>query len=199
MYKCFLITILFCYSYFSFGQCHDSEKVEKLKKYYSNSYLVSDSLLYRTLFFNEFPSSFKELNCYYGFGQNRRGVLVEEAKGHIFELFNNLNSINDTVYYNKIIKIAIGGKWNADAIFYFQYGLWSKVLKSPDLTVYLLNKYSDYEISNFFDFFFDGNNHPKWEVLPVQLEEISKQNKKIYSIMEKSFDNKWNTFREATY
>src|ERR1700731_2013603 len=53
--------------------------------------------IYEKQFFNEFPSTFKELNELYGYKKDTIAVLYNSAEKHIFELFNNLNTIKDTL------------------------------------------------------------------------------------------------------
>ncbi len=159
-----------------------SLKAKKLKQYY----LLSGSTIYQKKFFAEFPNTFKQLNELYGDDINTGGVaiLYEEAVNHIEELFNNLNSINDTLYYRKIVRIAKGGHWDADAINYFQHGLRNRVESKPGLTVYLLQSMNEKEVESFWYFYFDGP-HPKKRI-SESLQKIKSIDVSIYDIMLKA-------------
>lgn len=163
------------------------EKAKKLEEYYSKSYSNTDSLKYRQLFFEEFPNSFIELKSIYDYEFDKPNILVEKAYEHIFLLFNNLDNIEDSIYYNKLINVAIDGKWDADAIFCFQYGLQNRVFQNPELTFDLLYSRNDKEIKSFFYFFFDSI-HPKWNDIPKELRPMKKKSVRIYKLMEQALN-----------
>lgn len=135
-------------------------------------------------FFNEFPGTFNELNLLYGYIENKPAPLYEESELHILGLFNTLTAINDTVYYKKIISIAIGGHWDADAINFFQHGLEQRVITKPELTVSILKKLPNSQISSFWYFYFDGP-HPQKQIDPALLK-IKLIDKKVFDLMIKS-------------
>ena len=101
---------------------------------------------------------------------------------HIYELFNNLKVVNDTLYYQKIISIAVGGHWEADAENYFQEGLRNRVIKNSSLTFELLENSSDEEIKSFWYFYFDEPNPD--ENIPKEFNNMKIVSPKIYSLME---------------
>jgi hypothetical protein len=131
-------------------------------------------------FFNEFPNSFKELSDLYGYPNDKPAVLYKEYVQHI-GLFNKLSIVNKTSYYNKIIKIAIGGRWDADAIGDFQQGLNNRVENNPELTVSILKTLDDNTVKSFWYFYFDGP-HPA-ESISSQLKTIKVINNHIYQLM----------------
>lgn len=169
------------------AQTSIEEKAKRLEEYYSKSYSNSDSLKFRQLFFEEFPNSFIEFKTIYDYNYNKPSILYEVATEHIFILFNNLENIDDSIYYNKLINVAIDGKWNADAIFCFQFGLQKRVLQNPILTYDLLNSRNDKEIKSFFYFFFDSI-HPKWKSIPKELKQMKKKSLRIYKLMEQALN-----------
>jgi hypothetical protein len=136
---------------------------------------------YRQKFFDEFPGTFSRLNELYGYDNGKAAILYDDAENHIIKLFNNLDSINDTLYYNKIITIAIGGHWDADAINYFQYGLKQRVEKNPELAVFILEKNTTENVKSFWHFYFD-QPHPQKEI-PDALKKIKLINEPVYNAM----------------
>ncbi len=155
-------------------------------KHLQELYMLSTSSsskthFYRKQFFNLFPNSFKKLNDLYGYNNGIEAPLYNQVEKHILELFNNLNNINDTLYYKKIVSIAIGGHWDADAVEAFQEGLRKRVLSKPNLVVYLLNEIPDEKIKSFWYFYFDGV-HPSKQIAEPLLK-IRTNNLKIYNLM----------------
>jgi hypothetical protein len=156
-----------------------AKHLQELYKLSTNS--SSKTQIYRKQFFDLFPNSFKELNDLYGYNNGIEAPLYNQVEKHIFELFNNLNNINDTLYYRKIVSIAIGGHWDADAVNAFQEGLRKRVLGKPNLIVYMLKEIPDKEIESFWYFYFDGV-HPSNQIAEPLLR-IKTSNLKIYNLM----------------
>jgi hypothetical protein len=157
-------------------------KVEKLKKLYFLATNTSGELQkrYRKQFFEEFPNSFKELNQLYGYDDHKAAPLYDGHE-HIVGLFNNLDEIDELAYYKKIISIAIGGRWDADAVNYFQDGLRNHVLNNPALVVGILKEMDNDKIQSFWYFFFDGA-HPERQIAEP-LKKIKSMNGRIYDLM----------------
>jgi hypothetical protein len=157
-------------------------KAKRLNELYTLSTgSSSKTQIYRKQFFDLFPNSFKELNDLYGYNNGVEAPLYNQVEKHIFELFNNLNNINDTLYYKKIVSIAIGGHWDADAVNAFQEGLRKRVLSKPDLIVYLLKEIPVKKIKSFWYFYFDGV-HPSKQIAEPLLK-IKRNNLNIYNLM----------------
>jgi hypothetical protein len=155
-------------------------KAHKLKRLYAEMISDSSNSYSQLQFFDAFPNNFTELNELYGDNSNPPAILSNEAEQHIFK-FNGLDKINDTVYYKKIISIAIGGHWDADAINYFQNGLIAKVEADPTLIIYLLQSMSDKQIRGFCYFYFDGV-FPITKI-PDDLLFTKRTNPRIYKLM----------------
>ncbi|MDP9046624.1 MAG: hypothetical protein M3N14_00710 [Bacteroidota bacterium] len=162
-----------------------SEKAKKLKSLYMlsiGSIEVRD--IYQKQFFDEFPKTFRELNELYGYDWDKHkgaSILYYEAGKHIRELFNDLDNINDTLYYKKIIGIAIDGHWDADAVNFFQYGLRNRTEAKPELITFILKTMPENQIRSFWYFYFDGA-HPK-KIINEPLQKIKSFNLKIYNLM----------------
>ena len=164
-------------------------KANQLKRLYklATSSSTGVSNIYKRQFFDAFPNTFKQLDELYGDNNdinNKPSLLNNQAEDHIIHLFNELTTINDTLYYKKIISIAKNGHWDADAINFFQHGLEQKVLKKPILVVYILKNMSDDNIYGFWHFYFDQPYPDKQVVEPLQ--KIKSINNKIYDLMIKA-------------
>ncbi|MFI5139176.1 MAG: hypothetical protein ACHQIM_15240 [Sphingobacteriales bacterium] len=157
-------------------------KAKKLKQLYILATASTDTKeIYEKRFFDEFPGTFKQLNELYGYENSKAAILYYEATEHIMGLFNNLNSINDTVYYRKTIGIALGGKWDADAVNYFQAGLKDRIEKKPELAIYILESLPEKDVKSFWYFYFDEPHPPKQ--IDISLQKIKSIDSKIYTIM----------------
>ncbi len=159
-------------------------KAKRLQQYYNYSKEVSSGELFRKLFFEEFPNSFQELNAIYGYNNDTAALLYYNSMDHINTLFD-VNNINDTIFYKKIINISIGGHWDADAVEIFQDGLRKRVLLKPELVTYILEVYSKENIRKFWYFYFDGVFPPK--KMPEELKSIKHINPEIDKLMIQAF------------
>lgn len=164
-----------------------SLKAKKLKHLYLLSTASSNdaSDVYKQQFFDCFPNTFKQLDELYG--DHKSAPLNDQAEQHIVDLFNNLNNINDTLYYRKIVSIAVGGHWDADAVNFFQHGLEAKTAINPNLIVHVLKSLSNEKIQSFWYFYFDGA-HPKKQIAEP-LQRMKAIDSKIYSLMIEAQDD----------
>ena len=166
-----------------------NETVNKLTDYFSKVH-GQDSIKYQKLFFATFPDNFIDLNAVYGFNSKihdnvYHGAPLYDGYEHISFLFD-LTTIPEKEFYQKILNIAIGGHWNADAVNYFQDGLHRKVLQNPKLAFDLLKVKNDSEIKSIFFFFFHGI-HPPYENIPVELQAMKTYDSRIYKILKQGF------------
>jgi hypothetical protein len=155
-------------------------KALKLKNAYRLAVTSTNKKKYEAQFFNEFPNTFKELNELYGYENDKPAPLYHDAVKHIKELFNNIKSVNDTVYYQKIASIAKNARWDADAISYFQDGLQKRVASNSTLTLFILRNKPDKEVTSFWAFYFD------YEDSTIRKEEYASLSAKISAINKKA-------------
>lgn len=186
-----LLTFIFLtISVSSFGQTE--KQIDRLKDFYIKATTNTDSLNFQTQFFNTFPSSFKEFNNTFGYFNNEdphlayAGALYFESEKYL-NLFFRMTTVPDTAFYKKIIGIAIGGHWDADAINYFQAGLRKKVFTNPKLAFDILKNKSNKDIKSFFFFFFQ-RVHPIYKTIPDELIKMKSYDSKIYGLMEKELE-----------
>jgi len=185
-----LIALTIFLPLFAFSQnTKYNDTAKKLTDYFAKVH-GQDSAKYQKLFFTAFPDNFTDLNGVYGFNSNindtaYHGAPLYDGQEHIFFLFE-LTTIPEKDFYQKILNIAIGGHWDADAVNYFQHGLDNKVLQNPKLTIDLLKVKSDSEIKSFFFFFFHGI-HPRYENIPGELHTMKIYDSRIYKLLEQGF------------
>jgi hypothetical protein len=167
-------------------------KATKLKRLYmlSTSSSKDVSNIYKQQFFDAFPNTFQQLDELYGDhldAHHKPAPLNDQAEQHIVDLFNKLNTINDTLYYRKIISISIGGHWDGDAVNFFQEGLRNKVLKDPAIVVDILKHISNARIQSFWYFYFD-EPYPE-KKLPEPLQKVKSIDIGIYNLMIKAHND----------
>lgn len=165
------------------------DTADKLKEYFSKIH-GQDSVKYQMLFFTTFPDNFTDFNGVFGYCSNEDpskyyASPLYDGHEYIFPFFY-LKTIPERDFYQKIINIAIGGHWEADAINYFQRNLHGKILQNPKLTFDLLKSKSDTEIKSFFFFFFHGI-HPIYETIPDKLKKMKTYDSRIYKLLEQGF------------
>lgn len=113
-----------------------------------------------TLFFHFFPNTFEEFDSIFGYRENQIGPLYDKYQQYIYLFFESQNYINESVYYNKLIKIAKDGIWDADANNLFQLCIVNLVIEdstNSQISSFLetLSTFSEIDISNFWRFYFD--------------------------------------------
>lgn len=166
-------------------------KAEKLKDLYSRVITAKDAQsrqAYEIAYFNEFPENFQELVALYGFENDVPAILYDESDKHIYKLYNNLTSVNDTAYLAKSIAIAVDGKWDADGINIFQDVLTQRIILQKELTVFLLMRMQPEQVRSFWYFIFDGPHPDKQFKTNSGLKEFETIDKNIYSIMMEAYE-----------
>jgi hypothetical protein len=160
-------------------------KAAKLKRLYMLSTASNNDTRnsYNQQFFDEFPKTFEQFSELYGDDSDihhKPALLIGQAHQHIIQFFK-LKTRNTSKYYEKIVSIAIGGKWDADAVNFFQEGLRNKVLDNPVLIINVLAHMSNDKIRSFWYFYFD-EPYPE-KKLPEQLLKIKSINFRIFTLM----------------
>ncbi len=113
--------------------------------------------------FEIYPGSFESFSAIYGWDHkvNKPQPLYDVGCEHV-HLFERLE-IPDTLHFQKMIRIAINGNWDADAVTCFQMMIDRKLRQRTDLMLHLLDNLSDIELKSFWFFFFDGP-HPDRQI-----------------------------------
>lgn len=138
-----------------FAQGSKSEKISEIfDKIEGDTSCSNPNMI---LFLKEFPSSFRELNEVYGWDDknNVRRELNKVTEQHL-ELFGKMYGCFPKQWTQKSIRIALNGKWDADAVNYFQDLLQKKIGQNPNLYFFYLSKFTDKENISFWKFIIDG-------------------------------------------
>lgn len=179
--KKYIILIALCM--FSCGKSNNKEisqttnkgdilctKADKLKK----SFIDNDYLS----FFNSFPNSFYEFNSLYGYDDKKgEKPLYEDYYNHINFLFDSV-CVNKHLFNQKIINVAINGKWEADATSLFQKNIFNLVLYDTKDVLNILSEKSFEETKSFWRYLFDGP-HPSDNMNKERFEKVFFKVKKI--------------------
>lgn len=144
------------------------DKAATLKEYYEKAIYSTgeERVKYEQLFFDLFPSSFQEMQQFFGYDEakgtaplyNYNIELEREGMGSIISFFYNLSYINKEQHYNKYVDICVGGKWEADNISE-GFNIGAKLYYDTEAMISVLSKRTDKEIISVFRFVFDGP-HP---------------------------------------
>jgi hypothetical protein len=119
-------------------------------------------------FLKTFPNSFLQFNNLYGFNDTSGAkLLYNESEKHIKFFFNSV-STNESLFFDKLMNIAVEGKWEADAPSYFQFNLIQIILNQPNKIVELLKRRTLKEQNEFWFFVFDGSS----SIHDIQLKEL---------------------------
>lgn len=116
---------------------------------------------YERLFFKYFPDTFARFDSLYGYKEVSPDSAVYMPlydSSHLDTIFPNLDSIDKTIFYKKLINVSIGGHWDSDQVDVLQHDLIEKVRSHVALTEKILKTYNDDKIKSFWLFFFDMEN-----------------------------------------
>lgn len=140
---------------------------------------LTKRMIWEQMFFCAFPNSFKGMQAVFGYDvKNGAAPLYDYPKGeNIIQYFSKLESIPDSIYYDKYVRINIGGIWEADNI-REAFDFANRLLKDTENACNVLSTFSDDEIKSVFRFIFDGP-HPK-----------NDYNEKLYDNLKPKIDSK---------
>ncbi len=143
-------------------------------------------------FFCAFPNSFKGMQAVFGYDNyNGAAPLYDYPKGaNVIQFFSQLESIPDSTYYDKYVRINIGGIWEADNI-REAFDFADRLMKDTKNACKALSTFSDKEIKSVFRFIFDGP-HPKNEynekLFSNLKPEIESYNERLSRLLTESYE-----------
>jgi hypothetical protein len=123
--------------------------------------------------------------------ENGAAPLYDYPKGeNVIQYFSQLQSISDSAYYDKYVRINIDGIWEADNIREaFNFG--NRLSIDTDNACKVLSKFSDKEIKSVFRFIFDGP-HPDNEmnegIYKDLKQKIDSQNARLSQLLTESYN-----------
>ena len=143
-------------------------------------------------FFCSFPNSFKGMQSVFGYDdENGAAPLYDYPKGeNVIQYFSQLESIPDSTYYDKYIRINIDGIWEADNI-REAFGFANRLIQDTKNACKILSTFSDKEIKSVFRFIFDGP-HPRNEYNEKLYDnlkpEIDSHNERLSRLLTESYE-----------
>ena len=104
-------------------------------------------------FFCAFPNSFSGMQTVFGYdNENGAAPLYDYSKGaNVIQYFSQLESIPDSAYYDKYVRINIDGIWEADNIGE-AFGFANRLTTDTENACNILARFSDNEIKSVFSF-----------------------------------------------
>ena len=152
----------------------------------------ANRIIWEHKFFCSFPKSFKGMQAVFGYDdENGEAPLYDYPKGeNVIQYFTQLESIGDSIYYDKYVRINIDGIWEADNI-REAFGFANRLLVDTENACKILARFSDNEIKSVFRFIFDGP-HPKNEMNEGDYKDIKlkidSQNKRLSKLLTESYE-----------
>ena len=163
------------------------DRVQKLNTYYPGA--SAGDLEDKQSFFDAFPRTFDQFQLLYGFDDVEGAApLYDNAVDHIPKLFFRLgDAIPKERFLQKIVSIAIGGRWDADAVNYFQRGLRQTVMRDVTGAAAVIGTLSEEDQLAFWYFFLDGL-HPNAEI-PNELGSLESTSPAVYKHLVQAQEN----------
>lgn len=128
--------------------------IDQLKLAYSNKNAV--------LFLKTFPATFQQFVNVFGWDEqaDRPNPLYEESYSYIDYFFALIAEKNYQDYEDKVVQVSIGGKWQADAVNYFQDKALAYIKDTK--RYHLINELEYADAKSVLFFLFDGP-HPRFD------------------------------------
>jgi hypothetical protein len=152
----------------------------------------ANRIMWEQKFFCSFPNSFNEMKAVFGFNDTAGAAPLYDYPlgGNVIQYFSQLESIPDSAYYDKYVRINIDGIWEGDNI-REAFDFANRLTTDTENACKVLSKFSDKEIKSVFRFIFDGP-HPKNEyneklyrsLKPV----IDSQNERLGRLLTESYE-----------
>lgn len=121
------------------------------------AYKVDKSVVNLKAFYSAFPTSFVDLQKFYGYSEiSGAAPYYTAAKEHLNVFFKSSKAIDVKSFSKKLVAISKNGRWEADAENYFQEGLRVYFFSHSKAMIDLLNTKKRNEIISFWYFFSDG-------------------------------------------
>ncbi len=147
-------------------------------------------------FFCVFPNSFDRMQEVFGYDNDKGAApLYDYPNGeNVIQYFSQLESVPDSIYYDKYVKININGVWEADNIREaFDFG--NRLFNDTKNACKILSRFSDTEIKSVFRFIFDGP-HPRNEhnerIYKGLSSKIDNQDKRLSKLLTQAYEKLMN-------
>lgn len=138
-------------------------------------------------FFNAFPNSWKAFLWVYDYYPNGDLTMYKLGYDHIMNGLGKLITlIPDSVYCDKLIRLSVDGRWDADAPTYLQTILWETMQKKPEVMFKRLSLLWEGDVFPFWYFFFHTLHTTKEDV--AMYGELKLKMQKKYPSIVKDMD-----------
>lgn len=186
--------VLFCLIVSMAISCSNSQV--KLK---NNTQIVKDSVEQTALkltelydnknckeFVKAFPNTFQKFNELYGY-DDEKGARILYSKAEHIPYFFNCSEVSDREKLNKVVKIGINGKWDADSINLFQDSTFELIKVHPEEAKEIIDALPDDKAASFWHFLFDGpapNDKEKVKKVDLLSNLLGKQSNQSKLLLE---------------
>ncbi len=152
-----------------------------------------DKNRYSNLYYKYFPLTFNRFNSIFGYADFPGGIgeaspLYNESMEYI-DLFAEIFYQNHVLYWSRLISLAQGAQWDADAVNILQDYIQLTVNGNAKDFCLFLSFFNDKVVSDFWHFYFDGphpeNQSNDFKNLHIK---INKLKPKIAELMKQSYE-----------
>lgn len=200
MKRAFLFVVLFMLVVHSANAQYFQVDTAKLNRAYRTLVNEPDKKEKQEAFFDAFPCNWREFITTYGFRSEIYGLcphggydftMYSAAKSHI-EAFGSISLVNDTVYCRKLVNIAVGGTYEADAPNFFKSLLHRVVHKKMDIMLYTVSRLRKGHQMQFWQFYWSSNG--KSDELEKEFAHLYELNVGKYPDMMKTMETAFHYF-----
>ena len=165
MKKIFLFAIVTLFTAFSANAQYFQVDTAKLNTAYRALVNEPDKKENQLQFFDAFPCNWREFITTYGFSSRILGQCPHDgydytkynaSKSHI-EALGSISLVNDTLYCRKLVNIAVGGIYEADAPNFFNSLLHRVMSKKMDVMLYTVSRLRRGHCMQFWQFYWSSN------------------------------------------
>ncbi len=154
---CLSIIFLICSTLNGFSQFFPVDTA-KLNTAYRALEKDRNSAQKQQRFLEAFPSTFDDFNMTYQYFESKEYDLTMYKKGsdHIMNGLALLNLLPDSVYFDKLIRLSLGGRFCPDAPSYLQHVLETIIKKKPASFFQRLSNFNEGQLISFWFFYFNS-------------------------------------------
>ena len=144
-------------------------------------------------FFDAFPSNWREFITTYGFcSKNGYDLTMYSAAYEHIEALGSISLVNDTAYCRKLVNIAVGGTYEADAPNFFKSLLHRVMHEKMDVMLYIVSQLRKGHCMQFWQFYWSSNG--KSDELEKEFAQLYGLNVDKYPDMMKTMETAFHYF-----
>lgn len=136
-------------------------------------------------FINIFPNTFENFDKLYGYEDGKGAHILYSKYDEHLNYFAQCSDVSNRKKLNKVIKLGINGKWEADAYSSLQEIAKTLIKKQPEEAKTVLDKLSNENAASFWYFLFDGPHPNNYKSAVKSFSELlGKQSKQSKLLLE---------------